>query len=57
MKLLILQLSPTSCHFILLQSKYSPQHPVPEHPLHAGFFLGLLFNPEDGDMVFLQNIV
>jgi hypothetical protein len=24
--------------------------------LHAGFFLGLLFNPEDGDDIFLRNI-
>jgi hypothetical protein len=28
MKLLIMQFSPTSCHFIPLWSKYSPQHPV-----------------------------
>jgi hypothetical protein len=27
MKLLIMQFSPTSCHFIPLRSKYSPQHP------------------------------
>jgi hypothetical protein len=27
MKLLIMQFSPTSCHFISLWSKYSPQHP------------------------------
>jgi putative component of membrane protein insertase Oxa1/YidC/SpoIIIJ protein YidD len=31
MKLLILQFSPTSCHFIPLCSKYS-QHPVIKHP-------------------------
>jgi hypothetical protein len=29
MKLLIMQFSPTPCHFISLRSKYSPQHPVP----------------------------
>jgi hypothetical protein len=29
MKLLIMQFSPTSYHFIPLRSKYSPQHPVP----------------------------
>jgi hypothetical protein len=28
MKLLIMQFSATSCHFISLWSKYSPQHPV-----------------------------
>jgi hypothetical protein len=28
MKLLIIQCCPTSCHFISLWSKYSPQHPV-----------------------------
>jgi hypothetical protein len=32
MKLLIMQFSPTSCHFIPLWSKYSPQHPVFKHP-------------------------
>jgi hypothetical protein len=28
MKLLIMQFSPTTLHFIPLQSKYSPQYPV-----------------------------
>jgi hypothetical protein len=32
MKLLIMQFSPTSCHFISLRSKYSPQHPVLKRP-------------------------
>jgi hypothetical protein len=32
MKLLIMQFSPISCHFISLRSKYSPQHPVLKHP-------------------------
>jgi hypothetical protein len=32
MKLLIRQFSPTSCQFILISSKYSPQHLVLEHP-------------------------
>jgi hypothetical protein len=32
MKLLIMQFSPTSCHFIPLRSKYCPQHPVLKHP-------------------------
>jgi hypothetical protein len=27
-----MQFSPTSCHFIPLRSKYSPQHPVLKHP-------------------------
>jgi hypothetical protein len=27
MKLLIVQFSPTSCHFIPLRCKYPPQHP------------------------------
>jgi hypothetical protein len=31
MKLLIMQFSPASCHFISLRSKYS-QHPVLKHP-------------------------
>jgi hypothetical protein len=31
MKLLIRQFSPTSYHFIPLQAKYSPQHPVLKH--------------------------
>jgi hypothetical protein len=32
MKLLIMQFSPMSCHFIPLWSKYSPQHLVLKHP-------------------------
>jgi hypothetical protein len=32
MKLLIMQFSPTSYHFIPLWSKYSPQHPALKHP-------------------------
>jgi hypothetical protein len=32
MKLLIMQFSPISCHFILLRLKYSPQRPVLRHP-------------------------
>jgi hypothetical protein len=32
MKLLIMQFSPTSHHFIPLRSKYCPQHPVLKHP-------------------------
>jgi hypothetical protein len=35
MKLLIMQFSPTSCHFIPLRSKYSPQHPVLKHPQYS----------------------
>jgi hypothetical protein len=31
MKLLIIQFSLTSCHFIIVWSKYSPQHPVLKH--------------------------
>jgi hypothetical protein len=27
-----MQFSPLSCHFIPLQTKYSPQHPVLKHP-------------------------
>jgi hypothetical protein len=32
MKLLIMQSSPVSCHFLPLMSKYSPQHPVLKIP-------------------------
>jgi hypothetical protein len=32
MKLLIVQSSSASCHFLPLRSKYFPQHPVLEHP-------------------------
>jgi hypothetical protein len=32
MKLLIMQFSPISCHFISLPTKYSPQHPVLKTP-------------------------
>jgi hypothetical protein len=32
MKLLIMQSSSASCHFLPLRSKYSPQHPVLKHP-------------------------
>jgi hypothetical protein len=32
MKHLIMQISPTSCHFVSVRSKYSPQHPVLKHP-------------------------
>jgi hypothetical protein len=38
MKLLIMQFSPTSCHFISLRSSYSSQHPVlicPQSVLHV----------------------
>jgi hypothetical protein len=32
MKLLIMQFSPISCHFVSLRYKYSPQHPVLKYP-------------------------
>jgi hypothetical protein len=32
MKLLIMQFSLASCHFISFWSKYSPQHPILKHP-------------------------
>jgi hypothetical protein len=35
MKLLIMQFSPTSRHFVSLRSKYSPQHPVLMHPQYT----------------------
>jgi hypothetical protein len=35
-KLLIMQFSPTSCHFVSFRSKYSPQHSVLKHP-HSVF--------------------
>jgi hypothetical protein len=33
MKLLIIQFSPTSYHFIPLRSKYSPHYPLLKHPV------------------------
>jgi hypothetical protein len=38
MKLLIMQSSPASCHFLPLRSKYSPQQRVLNHP-QSMFFL------------------
>jgi hypothetical protein len=35
MKLLILQSSPASCHFLPPRSKFSPQHPVHKHLQHT----------------------
>jgi hypothetical protein len=40
MKLLIMQSSPTSCHFLSLWSNYSPQHPVLP-PLNPGSSLNV----------------
>jgi hypothetical protein len=37
MKLLIMQSSPASCHFLPLRSKYSPQHPVLRHHQSVSF--------------------
>jgi hypothetical protein len=34
MKLVIVQFSPNSRHFICLRSKYSPQHPVLKSDIH-----------------------
>jgi hypothetical protein len=39
MTTLIMQFSPTSCHFISLRSKYFPQHPVLKHPKSTSMFL------------------
>jgi hypothetical protein len=36
-KILIMQFSPMSSHFISLRSKYSPQHPVLNHPQSVFF--------------------
>jgi hypothetical protein len=38
-----MQFSPTSCHFIHLSSKYSPQHPVLEHP-QSHYFSNTVFS-------------
>jgi hypothetical protein len=43
MKLLIMQFSPTSGHFISLRSRYSPQHPVLKHRQYM--FLSLRQRP------------
>jgi hypothetical protein len=40
MKLLIMQSSPFSRHFLPVRSIYSPQHPVPKHP-QSVFLLGV----------------
>jgi hypothetical protein len=37
MKLLLMQFSPTSYHFIPIRSKFSPQHPVLKYPLSMEF--------------------
>jgi hypothetical protein len=37
MKLLIMQSSPASLHFLTLRSKYSPQPPVLRHPQSVFF--------------------
>jgi hypothetical protein len=37
MKLLIMQSSPASRHFLPLRFKYSPQHPVLRHPQSLAF--------------------
>jgi hypothetical protein len=39
MKLLIMQFSPTSCLFIPLWFKYSPQHPVLKHHMQNYSFV------------------
>jgi hypothetical protein len=31
-KLIVMQLSPASCHFLPLRYKYSSQHPAVKHP-------------------------
>jgi thermostable 8-oxoguanine DNA glycosylase len=59
-----MQFSPTSCHFISLRSKYSPQHPVLKHHQSADsadtcsrwFLARGLFYPEDGHDKFLRNV-
>jgi hypothetical protein len=43
MKLLIMQSSPVSCHFLPLRYKYSPQHPVFKHPQSIVLDLGTRF--------------
>jgi hypothetical protein len=37
MKLLVMQLSPPSCHSTPLWPKYSPQYPVLKHPQFMGY--------------------
>jgi hypothetical protein len=37
MKLLIMQSSPASCHFLPLRYKYYPQHLVHKHPQSVFF--------------------
>jgi hypothetical protein len=44
MQLLIMQFSPTSCHFIPLWSKYSPKHPVFKYPQNR--VLRRIFGPK-----------
>jgi hypothetical protein len=38
------------------QSKNTPSKSSDYYLLHAGFLLGLFFNPEDGGDMFLQNV-
>jgi hypothetical protein len=63
MELLIMQFSPASYHFIPLRSKYSPpdkclniKTAVFYTCFHAGFLLGLFFDPEDGGDMILRNV-
>jgi hypothetical protein len=43
------------CSKTLVPIYQSKLHNIPYCQLHAGFLLGLLFNPEDGGNMFLQN--
>jgi len=47
MKHLIMQSFPAFCYFLSLTTKYSSQHPVPEHPhmsLTDSYFMPVLTN-------------
>jgi hypothetical protein len=41
MKTVIMQFSPSACHFLPLMFKYSPHDPVPKHPQVCSSFRAL----------------
>jgi len=59
MKLLILQPTPASRHFLPLTFKYSPQHPVPQNPPSVRFagFLSVGRAPGWRDLMIREDVI